>query len=86
MVGNSLGGWVALELALAGSAGRVTAIAPAGLWSAPLVPKSSLAHRLARVLEPLIEPAVRGPAAVGGCCCRARSRIPTGFRGATRRI
>ena len=59
VVGNSLGGWVALELALAGSAGRVTAIAPAGLWSAPLVPKSSLAHRLARVLEPLIEPAVR---------------------------
>jgi pimeloyl-ACP methyl ester carboxylesterase len=59
VVGNSLGGWVALELALAGSAGRVTAIAPAGLWSAPLVPKSSLAHRLARAFEPLIEPAVR---------------------------
>jgi pimeloyl-ACP methyl ester carboxylesterase len=59
VVGNSLGGWVALELALAGSAGRVTAIAPAGLWSAPLVPKSSLAHRLARALEPLIEPAAR---------------------------
>jgi pimeloyl-ACP methyl ester carboxylesterase len=59
VVGNSLGGWVALELALAGSAGQVTAIAPAGLWSAPLVPKSSLAHRLARALAPLIEPAAR---------------------------
>jgi pimeloyl-ACP methyl ester carboxylesterase len=59
VVGNSLGGWVALELALAGGAGRVTAIAPAGLWSAPLTPKSSLAHRLARTLEPLIEPAAR---------------------------
>ena len=59
VVGNSLGGWVALELALAGGAGRVTAIAPAGLWSAPLVPKPSLAHRLARTLEPLIEPAAR---------------------------
>jgi pimeloyl-ACP methyl ester carboxylesterase len=59
VVGNSLGGWVALELALAGSAERVTAIAPAGLWSAPLVPKPSLAHRLARVLDPLIEPAAR---------------------------
>jgi pimeloyl-ACP methyl ester carboxylesterase len=59
VVGNSLGGWVALELALAGGAQRVTAIAPAGLWSAPLVPKSSLAHRLARMLEPLIEPAAR---------------------------
>jgi pimeloyl-ACP methyl ester carboxylesterase len=59
VVGNSLGGWVALELALAGGAGRVTAIAPAGLWAAPLVPKPSLAHRLARALTPLIEPAAR---------------------------
>ncbi len=59
VVGNSLGGWVALELALAGDAARVTAIAPAGLWSAPLVPKPSLAHRLARLLEPLLEPAAR---------------------------
>jgi pimeloyl-ACP methyl ester carboxylesterase len=59
VVGNSLGGWVALELGLAGSAGQVTAIAPAGLWSAPLAPKSSLAHRLARALAPLIEPAAR---------------------------
>ncbi len=59
VVGNSLGGWAALELALAGDAGRVTAIAPAGLWSAPLVPKPSLAHRLARLSRPLIEPAAR---------------------------
>jgi pimeloyl-ACP methyl ester carboxylesterase len=59
VVGNSLGGWVALELALAGGAERVTAIAPAGLWSAPLVPKPSLAHRLARALGPLIEPAAK---------------------------
>ena len=59
VVGNSLGGWVALELALAASAGRVTAIAPAGLWSAPLAPKPSLGHRLARALGPLIEPAAR---------------------------
>jgi pimeloyl-ACP methyl ester carboxylesterase len=59
VVGNSLGGWVALELALAGGAGRVTAIAPAGLWSGPLVPKPSIAHRLARGLEPLVVPAVR---------------------------
>jgi pimeloyl-ACP methyl ester carboxylesterase len=59
LVGNSLGGWVALELALAGGVERVTAIAPAGLWSAPLVPKPSLAHRLARAFAPLIEPAAR---------------------------
>jgi pimeloyl-ACP methyl ester carboxylesterase len=59
VVGNSLGGWVALELGLARAASRVTAIAPAGLWSAPLAPKASLGHRLARALEPLIEPAAK---------------------------
>ena len=52
-------GWVALELGLDGTAGRVTAVAPAGLWAAPLVPKPSLAHLLARALEPLIAPAAR---------------------------
>ena len=36
VAGNSLGGWVALELALAGRARSVTAIAPAGLWEQPL--------------------------------------------------
>src|ERR1700749_4811718 len=59
VVGNSLGGWVALELALAGAAGRVTAPPPAGLGPAPLVPKPSGAHRAARALAPLIEPAAR---------------------------
>lgn len=32
VVGNSLGGWLALELAARGRARSVTAIAPAGLW------------------------------------------------------
>lgn len=32
VVGNSLGGWVALELARAGAARSVTALSPAGLW------------------------------------------------------
>jgi pimeloyl-ACP methyl ester carboxylesterase len=36
VAGNSLGGWVALELASAGHARSVTAIAPAGLWPEPL--------------------------------------------------
>jgi len=34
MVGNSLGGWVALELARRGRARSVTAISPAGSWRA----------------------------------------------------
>lgn len=33
LVGNSLGGWLALELARRGRARSVTALAPAGLWA-----------------------------------------------------
>jgi pimeloyl-ACP methyl ester carboxylesterase len=54
VVGNSLGGWVGLELGLSGVAGRVTAIAPAGLWPEPLVPKQGIAHRVGRVLLPVL--------------------------------
>jgi pimeloyl-ACP methyl ester carboxylesterase len=36
MAGNSLGGWVALELARAGRALSVTALSSAGLWARPL--------------------------------------------------
>lgn len=56
VVGNSLGGWVALELALSGAAGRVTAIAPAGLWPEPLVPKAGIAHLVGHALRGLIGP------------------------------
>ncbi len=44
VAGNSLGGWVALELAAAGHARSVTAIAPAGLWPEPLAPKRGIAR------------------------------------------
>ncbi len=57
VAGNSLGGWVALELALSGAARSVAAIAPAGLWPEPLVPKAAIAHRLSRALLPVIGPA-----------------------------
>ncbi|MCW2991261.1 MAG: alpha/beta fold hydrolase [Solirubrobacterales bacterium] len=53
-VGNSLGGWVALELGLGGRADRVTAIAPAGLWEHPLAPRRGIARRLASLALPLI--------------------------------
>lgn len=54
VAGNSLGGWVALELALAGRASSVSAIAPAGLWAGPLAPKVSAARLIAIGMSPLL--------------------------------
>ena len=39
VAGNSLGGWVGLEMGRAGWAASVTALSPAGLWRAPLGPR-----------------------------------------------
>jgi pimeloyl-ACP methyl ester carboxylesterase len=63
VAGNSLGGWVALEIALAGRAASATAIAPAGLWPEPLLPKRATARALARALLPVAGPLMRWPAA-----------------------
>jgi pimeloyl-ACP methyl ester carboxylesterase len=59
LAGNSLGGWVALELALRGTAASVTAIAPAGLWPRPLPPKPEIARTLARTARGGLLPALR---------------------------
>ena len=59
VAGISLGGWVALEMALAGWARSVTAIAPAGLWSSPLAPKRSVARIAARGLAPVLPRVLR---------------------------
>jgi pimeloyl-ACP methyl ester carboxylesterase len=59
VAGNSLGGWVALELGLSGVARTVAAIAPAGLWPEPLVRKPGIGHRFARFLQPLAVAAAR---------------------------
>jgi len=59
VAGNSLGGWVALELALAGQARSVTAIAPAGMWAQPLLPKRSPARALAGALSPVLPALLR---------------------------
>ncbi|MDO8185358.1 alpha/beta fold hydrolase [Conexibacter sp. JD483] len=48
VVGNSLGGWVSLELALLGRARTVTALCPAGFWTRPLGPRRDGARRLAQ--------------------------------------
>jgi pimeloyl-ACP methyl ester carboxylesterase len=58
VAGNSLGGWVALELAKAGEAASVCAISPAGLWRRPLGPRRRDTRRLARRLRPLVSAAL----------------------------
>ena len=62
MAGNSLGGWVALELAAAGHTRSVTAIAPAGLWPEPLAPKRGTARGLAKAIGPALPALVRSAA------------------------
>ncbi|HEY3728114.1 MAG TPA: alpha/beta fold hydrolase [Solirubrobacteraceae bacterium] len=61
VAGNSLGGWVALELGLTRAVRTVTGISPAGLWPGPLVPKPVIAHNLARKLLPVIGPLAATP-------------------------
>jgi len=79
VAGNSLGGWVALELARAGHAQSVTAIAPAGLWAQPLMPKRSTARALARALGPVMPALLRSErgrrAALGGTIAHPE-RVP----------
>jgi pimeloyl-ACP methyl ester carboxylesterase len=62
VAGNSLGGWVALEMGRAGTAASVTALSPAGLWRSPLGPRKGDTRQWARRLRPLIAAALRVPA------------------------
>jgi pimeloyl-ACP methyl ester carboxylesterase len=48
VAGNSLGGWVGLEMGREGWAASVTALSPAGLWRRPLGPRRRDPHVLAR--------------------------------------
>jgi pimeloyl-ACP methyl ester carboxylesterase len=59
LAGNSLGGWVALEMAKAGDASSTCLISPAGLWRRPLGPRRVDARGLARRLRPLVLGAAR---------------------------
>ena len=53
-VGNSLGAWVALEMAKRDEVASVLGISPAGLWREPLGPRSVDTQGLGRRLRPLI--------------------------------
>ena len=55
VAGNSLGGWVALELAKAGRALSVAGLCTAGLWKRPLGPRPGRdPRRLGRTLLPIL--------------------------------
>lgn len=54
VAGNSLGGWVALEMGKAGAASSLCLISPAGLCRRPLGPRSVDSRRWARRLRPLL--------------------------------
>jgi pimeloyl-ACP methyl ester carboxylesterase len=58
VAGNSLGGWVALEMGRAGWASSVTAISPAGLWRAPIGERRVNTQLWARRLRPLVSVAL----------------------------
>jgi pimeloyl-ACP methyl ester carboxylesterase len=59
VAGNSLGGWVGLEMGRAGWAASVTALSPAGLWRAPLGPRRRDSRVWARRARPLVSLALR---------------------------
>jgi pimeloyl-ACP methyl ester carboxylesterase len=54
LAGNSLGGWVALEIAKAQAAASLCLISPAGLWRRPLGPRNLDSRTWGRRLRPLI--------------------------------
>jgi pimeloyl-ACP methyl ester carboxylesterase len=59
VAGNSLGGWVALEMGRAGWAASVTAISPAGLWRKPLGDRRVNPRLWAKRLRPFVSLALR---------------------------
>jgi pimeloyl-ACP methyl ester carboxylesterase len=63
VAGNSLGGWVALELAKAGRALSVAGLCTAGLWSRPLGPRPGRdVRRAGRRLLPVLPTVLRSAA------------------------
>jgi pimeloyl-ACP methyl ester carboxylesterase len=59
VAGNSLGGWVGLEMGRAGWAASVTAISPAGLWRAPLGDRRVNPRLWGQRLRPFVSLALR---------------------------
>jgi pimeloyl-ACP methyl ester carboxylesterase len=62
VAGNSLGGWVALEMGRFGWVASVTALSPAGLWRAPIGEHKGNVRELAQRFRPAVLAALRVPA------------------------
>ncbi len=83
VVGNSLGGWIGLEMAAAGAAAGLVALAPAGLRSRPLPPGPLLlgsraaARRLGWMVDPLLSNPVARRVALSSVCVRPQDLTPT---------
>ena len=80
VAGNSLGGWVALELAKAGRALSVAGLCTAGLWSQPLGPRPgrdvrSIGRRLLPVLPTMLRTPQGRRAVLGGSVAHPE-RVP----------
>lgn len=63
VAGNSLGGWVALELAKHDRARSLCLISPAGLWRRPLGSRLVNTRGLAKLLKPVLSRLVRSEGA-----------------------
>ena len=61
LAGNSLGAWVALEMAAGGEAASVCCISPAGLWRRALGPRAYNTRGAGQRVKPLIRAALRTP-------------------------
>jgi pimeloyl-ACP methyl ester carboxylesterase len=65
VVGHSLGGWVALEMAVLGRVASVLALAPAGLWrdgaTIPLEVEATLLHHWLSLVDPVLPVLTRLP-------------------------
>jgi pimeloyl-ACP methyl ester carboxylesterase len=80
LAGNSLGGWVALELAKRGRALSVTGLCTAGFWERPLGPRRrpdpQTVARLLLPLVPLLVRSARGRHVVLGGSVGHPARVP----------
>ncbi|MCU0265164.1 MAG: alpha/beta fold hydrolase [Actinomycetia bacterium] len=78
LMGNSLGGWVVLELAADGRAGSVTALAPAGLWARPSMRRNPVVQTNWRVARAAarVSPALLRSSAVRRAAFASASALP----------